>query len=260
MSLLKIYLKMNIKRSMQYRLNFIIGCISIGPIHLVQMVFSLFIAQHFDGFGDWNGLDLVFLYSLLLISYGIAQVFTRTLRILDKQIVTGTFDVYFVKPQPILYTVIFSKIHIQEIFAHLLPPALIFSVVCILNQISWSISKVLVVLGAIVGGSLIQMAIFTVIGCVSFWTMKSNNLENIFYAFKDFLNYPIYVYGKKIIAFLTYIFPLAFINYYPTLYILEKENATGILNFLTLPVGILCAGIALLFWQYSIKHYNSAGS
>lgn len=260
MCLMKKYIIMNFKRSMQYRLHFLVYCISIGPIHLVQMIFSLFIAERFNGFGDWSGLDLVFLYSVLLISYGIAQVFARTLRILENQIISGNFDVYFVKPQPILYSVIFAKLHITELFSQLLPPILIFVIVCILHPIQWSVCKILVLFGAIVGGSLIQMAIFTVIGCVSFWTMKSNNLENIFYAFKDFLNYPIYVYGKKIVAFLTYIFPLAFINYYPTLYILEKENATGILNFLTLPVGILCAGIALLFWEYSVKHYNSAGS
>ena len=104
------------------------------------------------------------------------------------------------------------------------------------------------------------MALFLLIGSVSFWTMKARSLEKIFYAFKDFLNYPLYVYGKEVLAFLTYVLPLAFINYYPSLYILDKEGSMDILNFMTIPVALLLSGIVLLIWKISLAHYNSAGN
>lgn len=260
MGLTGMYLKMNLKRSLQYRLNFIITGISIAPIHLIQMVFSWFIAKKFDGFGTWDGWNLIFLYGVLLTSYGIAQVFARSLRYLENKVISGELDVYFIKPLPILYSIVFRNLSINEIFSQLLPSVVVLFVACICNHIQWSILKVLVLLGAIIGGAFIQIALFLLIGSVSFWIMRSSQLERIFFSFKDFLNYPLYVYGKKIVAFLTYIFPLAFINYYPSLYILERENSTNILNFMTVPVAVILVAISMFIWKISLEHYNSTGS
>lgn len=260
MKLIGMYFKMNLKKRLQYRLNFFITCIAIAPIHLIQMIFSWFIAKKFDGFGTWNGWSLIFLYGVLLTSYGIAQVFFRTLRFLENYIINGSMDKFFVKPQGILFEIVFENLGIHEMFSQLIPPVIVLIIASFYNQIHWSGLKVLVLMGAIVGGAFIQMSIFLLIGCVSFWTVHSSQLSGIFFAFKDFLNYPLYVYGKKVVAFLTYIFPLAFINYYPSLYILEREDAGNILNFMTIPVAVILSGIAMLVWKISLEHYNSAGS
>ncbi len=254
------YLKMSFRKSLQYRLNFILLCISVAPIHLIQMLFSWFVAKKFNGFGSWDGWNLIFLYGILLTSYSIAQVFGRRLRHLEGDVVKGSLDVYFTKPLPVLFSIILNDLRIMEIFAQLLPSVIVLIAACIYNNIQWSIAKICVLIGAIAGGAFIQLAIFLLIGSVSFWTMQSSKLQDIFFAFKDFLNYPLYVYGKEIVAFLTYVFPLAFINYYPALFILERENAANILNFLTIPVAVVLACIALVVWRVSLEHYNSAGS
>lgn len=260
MKLTRLYFSMNLKRSLQYRLNFILLCISVAPIHLIQMLFSWFIAKRFDGFGTWDGWNLIFLYGVLLTSYSIAQVFFRTLRYIENFVINGSLDVYFIKPIPILYGIIFNNLSVMEIFSQFLPSVVVLIISCIYNQINWTILKILVLLGAVIGGAFIQMALFLLIGSVSFWVMRSNNLERIFFVFKDFLNYPLYVYGKKVVAFLTYILPLAFVNYYPSLYILNREDSMCVLNFMTVPVALALSCFAIFIWKISIEHYNSAGS
>lgn len=260
MNLVGKYFKLSLRKQLQYRLNFIIACVSIGPIHLIQLVFSWFITKEFDGFGTWDAWNLIFLYGLMLTSYGIAQVFARNLRYLEEFVVTGSLDIYFVRPQSILFGLIFNNLGVIEIFAHFLPSVIVLVVACIYNRVHWSLCKLLVLFGAVIGGAFIQMALFLLIGSVSFWTMRSRSLEKIFYAFKDFLNYPLYVYGKEVLAFLTYVLPLAFVNYYPSLYILDKENARNALNFMTMPVAVCLSGIVLLVWRISLAHYESAGS
>lgn len=260
MKLTRLYFSMNLKRSLQYRLNFILLCISVAPIHLIQMLFSWFIAKRFDGFGTWDGWNLIFLYGVLLTSYSIAQVFFRTLRYIENFVINGSLDVYFIKPIPILYGIIFNNLSVMEIFSQFLPSVVVLIISCIYNQINWTILKILVLLGAVIGGAFIQMALFLLIGSVSFWVMRSNNLERIFFVFKDFLNYPLYVYGKKVVAFLTYILPLAFVNYYPSLYILNREDSMCVLNFMTVPVALALSCFAIFIWKISIDHYNSAGS
>ena len=254
------YFRLCIKEALQYRVNFIFYVISIAPIHLVQMVFSWFIAKRFSGFNSWTGWNLIFLYALLLVSYGIAQLFARRFRYLEEDIISGNLDVHFTKPLPILYILMFRYLAITPMISQLFPPIVIFIISCFYNSIQWNLTKVLVLVGAIFGGAVIQMSIFLLIGAVAFWTTRSSSLEDIFFAFKDFLNYPLNVYGKKVLAFLTYIFPLAFVNYYPCVYILEKEGSENILNFLTVPVAIVMTVISLLVWKVSLAHYNSTGS
>ena len=260
MKLIGMYFKMSFKKCLQYRLNFIITCVAVAPIHVLQMVFSWFIAKKFDGFGIWSGWNLIFLYGVLLTSYSIAQIFFRMLRFLENYVINGSLDKFLVKPQSILFGFVFENLGIHEIFCQLLPSVIVLIISCFYNRIYWNAAKVVVLVGALVGGAFIQMSIFLLIGCVSFWTVRSSQLSGIFFAFKDFLNYPLYVYGKKIVAFLTYIFPLAFINYYPSLYILEREDAGNILNFMTVPVAVIVSGIAMFVWKISLEHYNSAGS
>ena len=120
--------------------------------------------------------------------------------------------------------------------------------------------KILVFIGAITGGFMIQSAVFCLIGCVSFWTMKSRELENIFYSFKEFLNYPLHAYGKIVLNFLTFVLPLSFINYYPSLFILDKSDRFSILEVMTLPVGMLAAFLVGMIWKKALSRYNSSGS
>ena len=167
---------------------------------------------------------------------------------------------YILLNLPILYGIIFNNLSVMEIFSQFLPSVVVLIISCIYNQINWTILKILVLLGAVIGGAFIQMALFLLIGSVSFWVMRSSNLERIFFVFKDFLNYPLYVYGKKVVAFLTYILPLAFVNYYPSLYILDREDSMCILNFMTVPVALVLSCFAIFIWKISIEHYNSAGS
>lgn len=260
MRLAKCLLKMNIQRETIYRLNFILLCISVAPIHLIQMVFSWFIAKRFSSFDGWNGWELIFLYGLMLTSYSIAQVFFRRFRYLEEMVINGGIDIYFVKPQSILFSLVFYNLSTMELFSQLLPSFIVMLLSCFLCGIKWNLLKIIVFIGAIAGGFIIQSAIFCLIGCVSFWTMKSSELENIFYSFKEFLNYPLHAYGKIILNFLTFIFPLAFINYYPSLFILDKSDRFSILEFLTLPVGILSAFIVGVIWRKALNHYNSSGN
>ena len=74
------------------------------------------------------------------------------------------------------------------------------------------------------------------------------------------MSYPISIFGKNVLIFLTYVLPLAFISYYPARFILKKEDMYAIENFLTLPVGVLCLILINVLWKIAIKKYNSVGN
>ena len=64
-------------------------------------------------------------------------------------------------------------------------------------------------------------------------------------------------------SFFTYVVPAIFLNYYPALYFLDKSDPLGLPAWAPLmgPVvgfGMLC--VALLFWRFGVRHYQSTGT
>lgn len=252
------YTKLIVKKNMQYKLNFFLLCLTVAPIHLVQLFFSWVITDQFGVVDGWRFTDLAFLYGLMLTSYSIAQILFRQFRFLDNFIIQGSLDSFLVKPQSVLYTMVFSHINIMEILSQLLPSVVVLVIATIKLEVAWNIGRVVVFAGGIVGGSIIMASIFVITGATAFWTQKLGQFVSVFFAFKDYLNYPVTIYSKPIIFFLTFLLPLAFVNYYPAAYILGKTN--HITGFLTFPVSLLMGLIAIGIWKTGLSRYSSTGS
>ena len=74
--------------------------------------------------------------------------------------------------------------------------------------------------------------------------------------------YPIDIFSSWLRRFLAYIVPLAFVCYFPALYILDKPDPLGLprlLEFSSPLVAAIAAVIAGLVWRGAVRHYRSAG-
>lgn len=251
------YVIINIKKNMTYRLNFFLLCIAVAPIQVIQLFFSWVIISRFGGIGDWSFYEITFLYSIMLINYSIAQVFFRHFRFIDGYVVRGQLDLYLTRPNTLLFTLIFSELNVMELFSQLLPSIIVFCYSLRYLHIVWCVEYIIILLLGIVGGSIICSCIFILIGLTSFWTYKIGGFAEIFFTLKTFLNYPLDVYGEKIVFFLTVFFPIAFINYYPAEHILKGNTKMG---FLTFPIAIFFVFITRIIWKKALKRYNSSGS
>ena len=60
-----------------------------------------------------------------------------------------------------------------------------------------------------------------------------------------------------------YIVPFAFVNYFPSQFLLRKEDMSQypeVYMYLTPVVGIIMYLLAYWFWRVNIKHYKSSGN
>jgi ABC-2 type transport system permease protein len=56
--------------------------------------------------------------------------------------------------------------------------------------------------------------------------------------------------------------PLAFVAYFPALYLLDKPDPLGlprVLEFSSPVVAVITAAAAGLVWRFAVRHYRSAG-
>ncbi|WP_366945228.1 ABC-2 family transporter protein [uncultured Metabacillus sp.] len=70
---------------------------------------------------------------------------------------------------------------------------------------------------------LIQAAILSIIGAWSFVVVRTGFLFSLFFRLKDFISYPISVYGTLVQITIIFLVPLAFVNYYPSAFYFRKQ-------------------------------------
>jgi ABC-2 type transport system permease protein len=101
-------------------------------------------------------------------------------------------------------------------------------------------------------------------GSISFWFIRSNAIvDTLIHGVRRFLYYPIKILDKWIQILITFIIPYAFVDLYPSLFILgEKKEVlfNSLFQYGTPFVGILLSFFAYLIWKLGIKKYNSTGS
>jgi ABC-2 type transport system permease protein len=98
----------------------------------------------------------------------------------------------------------------------------------------------------------------------SFWSPQSHEAANIFTFGGQFMtSYPMHIYQRWLVSLFTFIIPLAFINYYPSLYLLDKRDPLGLpawISFLSPVVALAAFGGALAVWRVGVRRYQSTGS
>jgi ABC-2 type transport system permease protein len=74
--------------------------------------------------------------------------------------------------------------------------------------------------------------------------------------------YPFDIYATWLRRLLGFVVPLAFVCYFPALYVLGKPDPLGlprVLEFASPIVALAAATVAGLIWRFAVRHYRSAG-
>jgi ABC-2 type transport system permease protein len=93
----------------------------------------------------------------------------------------------------------------------------------------------------IFGGVLIQISVFMISLCTSFFFIKADNLQSfLYFNTRKFVGYPLSLFPGFIQKMLAFVIPLAFVTYFPAQYFLKKSDIIwwyGVM-YLTPVVGI----------------------
>ena len=131
-------------------------------------------------------------------------------------------------------------------------------------NIAWSPLKILMLLIIIFGAILIYSALHIFIGTLSFWIVKIDSVFSTIMDMRQFVYYPITIYSKVVQILLTYVFPIAFVNYYPMLYLLGKTDKTSmnvaLFPMISLLLGIVLYTLSYLFFTFGSRRYTSTGN
>ena len=256
------YVKMGIKAELQYKVDFIVSSIAIFLREATSIFVIYLTLLKFDNLNGWNINEMFFLFSLIFITYGILITFFKGLRDFSRIIKEGRFDRLMLRPRGLLFQL--TSINACAAVGHCTLGTVLFIISANRVGIHWDFKTILYYLFIIIGGVLIQAAIFLFFSSLSFYFIETNSLREIFFwNIRKFAGYPISIFHKSIQVFLIFIVPFGFVNYFPAQYLLRKSdmaNYPEIFMYVAPFVGITLFLISYGFWRFSVKFYKSTGN
>ncbi|MEZ4607252.1 MAG: ABC-2 family transporter protein [Deinococcales bacterium] len=173
----------------------------------------------------------------------------------------GSFDLLRLRPLPHLFLQIFASDFPLRRLGRLALGIGIFALALNLNPIEWTLAKILYLPWVILGMVCFFGGLFIIGAAFTFWTVEGLEALNIFtYGGSFLISYPMHIYPDWLRFSFSYIVPAIFLNYYPALYFLNKEdpfNLPAFAPFLAPWVGLGVLVVALKIWAWGLRHYHS---
>jgi len=258
---LKIYFKIqiqDIKSKMSYRADFFISLIGMLFTNISGFLAFWITFQNFPSVMGWSYYEMLFLYGFSLLALTPVQLFFDNNWSLRIHVYSGDFIKYCFRPINLFFyfiSEVFDIKGIAQLFFGLL--MLIYS----WNKIGLDMSVFIFfkLIIALVTASLFMIALMNAAAATCFWIVKSGYIMIFANRFKDYAKFPISIYNPIFRFIFTFIIPIAFIAYYPSLIFL-RPNAIPLLTYLSPIIGILFFYISYKIWMKGALSYAGTGS
>ena len=252
-----------LRAHLQYRLSFGVQVLGAYAFSFLDFVMILVIFHRIPHMKGWSIGEVAFLYGSSYMTFRIADMLMTNLDRIPMLIRMGTFDQALTRPLGTLGQVLTGDVDIRHI-GGFIQGAMVFVYAMSRVQIEWTTGRMVVFALMLVSAVAIFCAIWVTTNAISFWTMDAREVANSFtYGGNMLTQFPLHIFGVWVRRLLGFAIPLAFVNYYPGLYILDKPdptNAPGFLRFISPLVALASLGVARLVWRAAVRHYRSTGS
>ncbi len=254
-----------IRSQMQYRLSFLADVLSTFLGTFVEFGAIAIFYLNFPSIGGWTLGEVALLYGMSAISFASAELLVSGFDSFPLVIRGGEFDRVLVRPLGAFFQVLASEFALRRLgrFSQGVV-ALLFALALTGVVRSWTAVHWIGLSLFALGGTLFFSGLFVIGATYSFWTVESLEIMNIMtYGGTEMTSYPMHIYQDWIRQLFTFIIPMAFVNYYPALWLLGKPDPMGLPTWTAWLAPPACAAVfaaSVAFWGFGIRHYTSTGS
>jgi ABC-2 type transport system permease protein len=251
------------KAAWQYPVSLVL--LSVGQLAVTGLEFLaiLILFGHTTTLAGFALPEIALLYGATGTSFALVEATVGSVDWLGQRIRTGTFDVMLVRPAPALLQLAAEGFSPRR-FAAVLQSAAVLAYGLSTVDTQWTVGRVLMVPVMLLGGIGIFVAIFVLGAAFLFIATDATELQSsVTHGGRFLTQYPMSIYGRDVARALTFAVPMAFINWQPALYILDRPDPTGlpsVLRFCSPLVAAALLGLAYLAWRGGLRRYRSTGS
>jgi ABC-2 type transport system permease protein len=252
-----------IRAQLQYRLSFTLTV--VGNMFLTALDFAaiLVLFGQVDALGDWTAGEVALLYGISTVSFALTDLAIGQLDQLPRMIREGDFDQILIRPLGTLGQVVTADVALRHL-GRLTQGTVVLVVALTQVDVNWTAGRAAWLVVSIGAASLIFAGVWVAFATISFWLIDSFEVTNSFtYGGNVTASYPINIFGEWLRRLVIFVIPIAFISYFPALYILDKDDPLGLptaFQFISPLVAVAALLAAALLWRVAVRRYRSVGA
>ena len=250
-----------IRAAWQYPTSFVLLAVGNGLITGLDFVGLWIMFSHLRDLAGFSLAEVALLYGSASLALGLADTAIGSVERIGTYIRTGRLDQMMTKPVPLLVQVCADQFTLRRL-GRLTQAGIVFGWACAF--VDWTPLRVLVAVSMIASGALVFFGLFVGFSSIQFWTTDATEFANAFtYGGATVTQYPLSIFPREVLVGLTFVIPVAFVNWYPCLYLLGRTDPFGMpdeFQFASPLAAAVTVGASLLVWRSGVRHYTSTGS
>jgi ABC-2 type transport system permease protein len=251
------------RAQMQYKTSFVLATVGTFAANIVEFGAVLVLYGRIPDLAGWSFGEVAMLWGMSAVSFAIADMVATGFDLLPDTIRLGTFDRVLIRPLGAFFQTLATSLTLRRV-GRIAQGVVVFAIGQSQLDLVWTPDRLAMLALALLSGAAIFFAIFILGAAYSFWTVEGRELMNTFtYGGTTMASYPLDIFHDWLRRLVTFVLPLAFVNYYPALYILDRPDplglppATGWLAPVAAAAVCAAAGCA---WSAGVRRYQSTGS
>ncbi|MEZ7003219.1 ABC transporter permease [Streptomyces sp. AD55] len=252
-----------LRSTMTYRASFALTAFGNFAMTALDFVAILLMFSRIDALGGYALPEIAFLYGLSGVSFGLADLAIGSMDRLGRRVRDGTLDTLLVRPAPVLAQVAADRFAPRRL-GRVLQGGLVLGWALTAVDVAWTPAKLALLPLMLVSGAGIFAAVFVAAAAFQFVSQDASEVANAFtYGGTTLLQYPPTVFARELVRGVTFVVPLAFVNWLPASHVLGRPyplDLPGWTAFTPPLVAVACGAAAGLAWRAGLRSYRSTGS
>ena len=220
------------------------------------IVFLYFLGSSLVSVGDYSVSQLLLFYLIFNLVDTAAQMLFREVYRFRPQIISGGFDLVLAKPFPALLRVLVGGPDFIDLGILLVLLAVIAYTLAV--HVRPDPVSLLIFILLLINSLILAAAFHIFVLGFGILTLSVDHLVMIYRDFTALMRIPVDFFPGTLRALLTFVVPVGIMFTFPAKALLALLDWP--LIFIALSLGLLALFLSLRFWNFALKHYQSASS
>ena len=247
----------------QYRASMLMLIVTQAVVQSLDLAAILIMFGHTTRLGGFTLPEVMFLYGTAGVSFALADLTFGAAETLGEHIRLGTLDAMLVRPVSPLVQLATEEFSPRRL-GKLVPTGAVLVLALARLHVRWTPGRIATVPVMVASGVWIFAALWVLTAAWQFAVVDGRQAMNsITYGGAYLTQYPLSIYGRDLLRGLTWVVPVAFVNWEPALYVLDRPDPLGLpmaFRFASPLVAAVLTVLAALAWRTGLRRYRSTGS
>ncbi|MEV7414242.1 ABC transporter permease [Streptomyces sp. NPDC089919] len=252
-----------VRSTMAYRASFLLMVVGSALTSGLDFVAIFIMFRQVDALGGFSLPEVALLYGSTTVSLGLTDLALGNTDRVGARIRDGSLDTMLVRPVPLFAQLAADRFALRRV-GRISQGLFALGWALAAVDVAWTPGRVLLVPLMVLGGSLIFAAVFVAGAAFQFVAGDAAEVQNAFtYGGATMLQYPPGVFARELVRGVTFVVPLAFVNWVPALHLLGRPDPMGLPDWAAYAsplVAVVVLVPASLAWRAGVRAYRSTGS